>query len=216
MLGASGVYVPKRKSKPSASRSSPRNLRYDIVAIGASAGGFNALIDVLRPITGDFPPVLIVQHLDPMHKSHLAELLARKTGKAIKQVEHGEPILSAHVYVGPPDEHLLVGPGKIQLVHSQLVHFSRPSIDLLFESVAGMYGSRAIGVVLSGSNRDGATGIRAIREAGGTTIAQEPATAGFRQMPEAAIDTGCVDFVVAVDEMGKMLNRLCNGEKSRA
>jgi two-component system, chemotaxis family, protein-glutamate methylesterase/glutaminase len=212
--------VPKRNSKPAPVVVSPLphswSLHYDVIAIGASAGGLNALIDVLRPVVSDFPPVVIVQHLDPMHKSHLAELLARKTGKQVKEAEHGEPILGAHVYVGPPDEHLLVGPGKIQLVHSQLVHFSRPSIDLLFESIAGMYGSRAIGVVLSGSNRDGATGIQAIREAGGTTIAQEPTTAGFRQMPEAAIDTGCVDFVVPVEELGKMLNRLCNGEKIRS
>ncbi len=193
----------------------PWSLHYDVIAVGASAGGLNALIDLLRPIVSEFPPVVIVQHLDPAHKSHLAELLARKTGKFVKEAEHGEPILGAHVYVGPPDEHLLVGPGKIQLAHSQLVHFSRPSIDLLFESVAGMYGSRSIGVVLSGSNRDGSSGIRAIREAGGTTVAQEPATADFRIMPEAAIETGCVDFVAPVDELGKLLNRLCNGEKIR-
>jgi two-component system chemotaxis response regulator CheB len=191
-------------------------LHYDVIAIGASAGGLNALMDVLRPVLDDFPPIIIVQHLDPMHKSHLAELLARKTGKLVKEAEHGEPLLGAHVYVAPPDEHLLVGPGKIQLVHSQLVHFSRPSIDLLFESIAGMYGSRAIGVLLSGSNRDGATGIRAIREAGGTTIAQEPLTADFRVMPEAAIATGCVDFVVPLADLGKTLNRLCNGEKIRS
>jgi two-component system, chemotaxis family, protein-glutamate methylesterase/glutaminase len=206
--------VPKRKPKSSAAASLHRwSLHYDVIAIGASAGGLNALIDVLKPIVSDFPPILIVQHLDPMHKSHLAELLARKTAKLVKEAQHGEPLLGAHVYVGPPDEHLLVGPGKIQLVHSQLVHFSRPSIDLLFESVAGMYGSRSIGVVLSGSNRDGATGIRAIREAGGTTIAQDPATADFPIMPTAAIDTGCVDFVVPVIDLGRTLNRLCNGEK---
>ena len=211
--------MPKRKVRPVRAESPPPHrwsLHYDVIAIGASAGGLYALIDVLRPVVTDFPPMVIVQHLDPLHKSHLAELLARKTGKLVKEAEHGEPILGAHVYVGPPDEHLLVGPGKIQLVHSQLVHFSRPSIDLLFESIAGMYGSRSIAVVLSGSNRDGATGIRAIREAGGTTIAQEPATASFRQMPEAAIETGCVDFVVPIEEVGRMLNRLCNGEKIRS
>lgn len=211
--------MPKHNSRPASL--SPRlrahswTLHYDVIAIGASAGGLNALIGLLRPVVADFPPVVIVQHLDPTHKSQLAELLARKTGKVVKEAEHGEPILGAHVYVGPPDEHLLVGPGKIQLVHSQLVHFSRPSIDLLFESVAGMYGSRAIGVVLSGSNRDGATGIRAIREAGGTTLAQDPATADFRAMPEAAIATGCVDFVMPLADLGKTLNRLCSGEKIR-
>ena len=212
--------MPKRNSKPASVVAPPPphpwSLHYDVIGIGASAGGLNALIDVLRPIVADFPPIVIVQHLDPMHKSHLAELLARKAGKLVKEAEHSEPILGGHVYVGPPDEHLLVGPGKIQLVHSQLVHFSRPSIDLLFESVAGMYGSRAIGVVLSGSNRDGATGIRAIREAGGTTLAQDPATADFRIMPEAAIATGCVDFVVPLPDLGKILNRLFSGEKIRS
>jgi two-component system, chemotaxis family, protein-glutamate methylesterase/glutaminase len=209
--------MPKKKRKRPSPTARPHtwSKHYDVIAIGASAGGLNAIVELLRPLPSDFPPVVIVQHLDPMHKSHLAGLLAQKTGRKIKQAEHGEPILRAHVYVGPPDEHLLLGPGRIQLVHSQLVHFSRPSIDLLFESVAGTYGSRAIGVVLSGSNHDGATGTRAIREAGGTTVAQEPTTAAFPIMPEAAIETGCVDFVVSLQDMGKLLGQLCNGEKIR-
>jgi two-component system, chemotaxis family, protein-glutamate methylesterase/glutaminase len=186
--------------------------RYDLVAIGASAGGLTALTELLRPMVIDAPAILVVQHLDPSHKSHLAEVIARKTAKQVKQAEHGEPILPGFVYVAPPDEHLLVGPGKIQLVHSQLVHFSRPSIDLLFESVAGMYGSRSLGVILSGSNRDGAAGIRAIREAGGTTVAQDPASAEFRVMPQAAIDTGCVDIVIPINELGKALMKLYRGE----
>jgi two-component system chemotaxis response regulator CheB len=185
--------------------------RFDLVAIGASAGGLAALSELLRPIDAHFPAIVVVQHLDPTHKSHLAELLARKTSKQVKEAEHGEPIIPGIVYIGPPDEHLLVGPGKIQLVHSQLVHFSRPSIDLLFESVAGMYGSRSIGVILSGSNRDGAVGIRAIQEAGGTTLAQDPLTAEFRAMPEAAIHTGCVDIVLPIAELGKKLIELCTG-----
>jgi two-component system chemotaxis response regulator CheB len=115
------------------------------------------------------------------------------------------------VYTAPPDEHLLVGPGKIQLAHSQLVHFSRPSIDLLFESVAGTYGSRSIGVVLSGSGKDGAAGVRTVKEAGGITIAQTPETAEFRHMPEAAIETGCIDFILPLTEIGEKLAGLCSG-----
>lgn len=110
---------------------------------------------------------------------------------------------------------MLVGPGKIQLAHSQLVHFSRPSIDLLLESVAGMYGSRSIGVILSGSNQDGAVGMRAIKEAGGTTIAQDPASCEFKFMPQAAISTGCVDFVVSIGAMADVLKKLCKGTKVR-
>ena len=204
--------MPRGKANPPSAGGPRKHWRFDLIAIGASAGGLTALMEVLGPMSAASPAILVVQHLDPTHKSHLAELLSRKTVKQVKQAEHGEHILPGLVYIGPPDEHLLVGPGTIQLVHSQLVHFSRPSIDLLFESVAGMYGSRSIGVILSGSNRDGAGGIRAIREAGGTTVAQDPLTAEFRVMPQSAIDTGCVDMVVPISQLGAKLMQLCTGE----
>lgn len=209
--------MAKRKTSPAALtlRRIPDS-RYDLVAIGASAGGLHALTEVLRPIPLDFPGIVVVQHLDPKHKSHLATLLASRTSKQVKEAEHGEPILPGIVYIAPPDQHLLVGPGKIQLAHSQLVHFSRPSIDLMFESVAGMYGSRSVGVILSGSNHDGAVGIRAIQEAGGTTMAQDPTTAEFRTMPQAAIATGCVDFIVSIAELGVALQKICAGRMSRS
>ena len=208
--------MPRRKSNSAPlALPAPDQWRYDLIAIGASAGGLRALTEVLRPLPSRFPGIVIVQHLDPVHKSHLASLLTRKTTKQVKQAQHGEPILPGFVYIAPPDEHLLVGPGKIQLAHSQLVHFSRPSIDLLFESVAGLYGSRSIGVILSGSNGDGAVGIRAIKEAGGTTLAQDPASAEFRTMPQAAIATGCVDFVVSIASLGDVLIALCEGRRVR-
>lgn len=203
--------MPRRKLI--AVETSANNWRYDLIAVGASAGGLQALTEMLKPLPVSFPGIVVVQHLDPSHKSHLAALLERKTAKQVKQAQHGEPILPGLVYIAPPDEHLLVGPGKIQLAHSQLVHFSRPSIDLLFESVAGMYGSRSIGVILSGSNRDGAVGIRTIKEAGGTTLAQDPSTSDFKTMPQAAISTGCVDFVVAIAGMAAVLKDLCDGRQ---
>src|SRR5215475_7483373 len=206
--------MPRRKPSPFNLETAANNWRYDLVAVGASAGGLLALSEMLGPLPSSFPGIVIVQHLDPTHKSHLASLLTRKTSKQVKQAEHGEPILPGLVYIAPPDEHLLVGPGKIQLAHSQLVHFSRPSIDLLFESVAGMYGSRSIGVILSGSNRDGAVGIRAIKEAGGTTVAQDPATAEFPHMPQAAISTGYVDFVVPISRLGDTLKEICDGTRT--
>jgi two-component system chemotaxis response regulator CheB len=188
--------------------------RFDIVAIGASAGGLHALEMVLSPIAANFPSsVLVVQHLDPHHKSLMGDLLGRRTQLRVKQAEHGEVILPGVVYIAPPDEHLLVGPGKIQLAHSQLVHYSRPSIDLMFESVAGTYGSRSIGVLLSGSNKDGAAGIRTIHEAGGVTLAQQPEGAEFKTMPQAAIATGCVDLVVELPEMAVVLTELCLGTR---
>jgi two-component system chemotaxis response regulator CheB len=184
--------------------------RYDVVALGSSAGGLNALTQVLRSLPQSFPSsILVVQHLAPDHKSWIANLLGHATRVRVKQAEHGEIMLPGTVYTAPPDEHLLVGPGKIQLAHSQLVHFSRPSIDLMFESVAGSYGSRAVAVILSGSGRDGATGIRAIKEAGGVTIAQAPESAEFKPMPQAAIDTGCIDFILPLEKIGSALIELC-------
>jgi len=210
----------KRALIPQTNRDSARrNSRYvdrhfDVVAIGASAGGLHALSTVLSPIQANFPSsVLVVQHLDPHHKSLMDDLLGRQTRLRVKEAEHGEVLLPGVVYIAPPDEHLLVGPGKVQLAHSQLVHYSRPSIDLLFESVAGTYGSRSIGVILSGSNRDGSAGIRTIREAGGTTVAQLPDEAEFKTMPEAAIATGCVDLILPLSDIGPILTELCLGNR---
>jgi two-component system chemotaxis response regulator CheB len=112
------------------------------------------------------------------------------------------------IYIGPPNEHLLVSKGRIQLAHSRLIRYSRPSIDMMFGAVAALYGERSIGVILSGSNRDGADGIAAIKRSGGITIAQDPATAEYRVMPQAAIDTGCVDLVVPLDKIGKAISSL--------
>jgi two-component system chemotaxis response regulator CheB len=204
--------APRRRSAPQAPV--PVRSRYDVVAIGASAGGLNALTATLRSLPHDFPgSIVIVQHLAPKHKSHLPELLARATRLHVKQAEHGEVILPGWIYVAPPDEHLLVGPGKLQLAHSQLVHFTRPSIDLLFESVAGTYGARSIGVILSGSGQDGASGIQAIKESGGTTIVQTRAE--FNSMPEAALATNSVDHSLSADDIGPALMQLCSGNGIR-
>ncbi len=205
-----GVVAAKTK------RTEPQRAPWcELVAIGASAGGLSALTALLGDLIPEFPPIAVVQHLYPSHKSQLASVLARKTRKRVKEAEHGEPIIHGTIYIGPPDEHLLVGQGKIQLAHSRLIRFSRPSIDMMFSSVAAIYGDSAIGVILSGSNRDGADGIAAIRAAGGITIAQDPATAEFRIMPQAAIDTGCVDMIVPLNEMGSVLSRLFVEGKTR-
>ena len=189
---------------------------FDVVAIGASAGGLHALTEALRSLPQSFPcSIVVVQHISPRHKSMMPQLLARASNIKVKAAQHGEIMLPGWAYMAPPDEHLLVGPGKLQLAHSQLVHFSRPSIDLLFESVAGTYASRSIGVILSGSGSDGAAGLRTIKEAGGTTVAQSPADSEFPSMPEAALETGCVDYTLPLREIGATLTRLCCGETGR-
>jgi two-component system, chemotaxis family, protein-glutamate methylesterase/glutaminase len=158
-------------------RSSRDRAECELIAIGASAGGLPARMKVVDGIDSNFPAVVLVQHLDPRHKSQMAALLSRKTHKVVKEAEDGEPLLPRTVYIGPPDEHFLVTKGKIQLAHSRLIRFSRPSIDIMFGSVAAVYGPKAIAVILSGANREGADGIAAIKRAGGVTVAQDLSTA---------------------------------------
>jgi two-component system, chemotaxis family, protein-glutamate methylesterase/glutaminase len=177
--------------------------RYDILAVTSSAGGVSALRDLLSSLPADFPiPVLIVQHLDPRHESVLAEVIGRRTPLQVKMAESDESVKPGVVYVAPPDRHLLVNAqGTLTLAHSALVHFVRPSADLLFESVAGAYGPRVLACVLTGTGGDGAMGISAVKARGGTVIAEDPATADFAGMPDAAIKTGNVDFVLPLDEI---------------
>jgi two-component system chemotaxis response regulator CheB len=183
---------------------------FDVVAMGASAGGFNALSRLLGPLPQEFGcGILVVQHLSPDHRSVLAELLERKTTLRVHQAADGERILPGVVYVAAPNLHLLAEPGAVRLLRTPAVHHSRPSIDLLFESIAVNYGQRAIGIVLSGSGRDGAAGIQAIKNAGGTTMAEDPATCEFNSMPYAAIATGCVDIILPVARLAKTLITLC-------
>ena len=187
----------------------PAAALFDAVTIGASAGGVEALHEVVGTLPAGFAAaVLIVQHLDPRHKSVLAYLLGRRARLPVKQAIHDEAIRAGTIYVAPPDMHLLVANGRLELSHSQLVHFTRPSIDLLFESVAGAYGDRAIGVVLTGSGIDGATGIKAIKGVGGTTIVQDPARSAHPGMPQAALATGCVDYRLPLEEIGPAIVQL--------
>jgi two-component system, chemotaxis family, protein-glutamate methylesterase/glutaminase len=200
------VYVPSdRRSRP-LRRADPQ---FDVVAIGASAGGVEALHVLVEALPVDFPaPVLIVQHMDPRHRSMLAGLLARRSRLPVKQATNGEAVEPGTVYIAQPDAHLLVREGRLVLTDTKAVHFSRPSIDLLFESVADAYGDRAISVILSGSGVDGADGTRAIKAKGGTTIAQSPASAAHSGMPQAARATGCVDVTLPLEEVGPAIVNL--------
>ncbi|MFG2145406.1 chemotaxis protein CheB [Streptomyces sp. NPDC048696] len=189
--------------------------RYDIVAVASSAGGIHGLGVLLGALGADFPvPVLIVQHLDPRHRTVIAEVLARRMSLPVKLAEDGEHAEPGVVYVAPPDRHLLVGPeGTLSLSRSELVHFLRPSADLLFESVAGAYGPRAIACVLTGTGSDGAMGVDAVKSRGGTVIAQDPGTAEFKGMPEAAVGTGAVDFVLPLEEIATVIRGLVETER---
>ena len=178
-----------------------------VVALAASAGGLLALSEVLADLPTDFPlPVLIVQHLDPKHRSLLADILRRRTRLPVKQAEHGERLMPGKVYVGVPDYHLVVNPdGTLALTRTALVHYVRPSADLLFESAATAFGKGVIAVVLSGTGSDGDQGVRVIHTVGGTVIAQDEATSEFFGMPSAAIETGCVDQILPLDRIAPTL-----------
>src|SRR5574341_795968 len=192
------------------------NAAFDIVALASSAGGLAALSVLFRALPSDFPAaVVVVQHLDPRHRSLMAEILSRRTSLKVKQAEEGDQLRPATVYIAPPNRHLLVNPdGTLSLPQSQLVHFLRPSADLLFESVAASYRDRAIAVVLTGTGTDGTMGVQAIKKMGGTVIAQDEATAEFFGMPGAAIQTRSVDFVLPLDEIASALALLATrGER---
>lgn len=186
---------------------------FDVIALASSAGGLEALKTLFSALPGDFPAaLLVVQHLDPDHASLLAEILNRHTDLRMKQAEEGDVVDRSAVYIAPPDNHLLVNAeGTLSLSHSELVHFVRPSADLLFESVAASYGARAIAVVLTGTGHDGEMGVRAIASQGGVVIVQDPETARFRGMPDTALETGCVDFVRPLEEIPELLSALVRG-----
>lgn len=181
--------------------------RYEIVAIASSAGGVTALRNLLGMLPVGFPvPIVAVQHLDRRHRTVLAQVVARKSSLLVKLAEDQEHIRPGVVYIAPPDHHLLVASrGVLTLAQSELVHFLRPSADLMFESAAASYGPRALACVLTGTGNDGAMGVSAIKSRGGTVIAEDPDTAEFAGMPRAAIETGNVDFVISLDEIAPVI-----------
>lgn len=203
------------QSVEAAKTSGGDGLAFDLIAFAASAGGLNALSHVLSLLPANFPaPIVIVHHLDPRHRSLIAEILSRRTKLRVQEAREGDHLRAHTVFVAPPDYHLLVNPdGTLSLSHSELVHFLRPSADLLFESVAASFKERAIAVVLSGTGADGAMGLRAIKKMGGTIIAQDEATAEFFGMPSAAIKTKMVDFILPLDQIAEALVTLVGGRR---
>jgi two-component system, chemotaxis family, protein-glutamate methylesterase/glutaminase len=180
---------------------------FDIVGLAASAGGLRVLSEILAALPADFPAaIVIVQHLDPRHRSLMADILSRRTALQVEEAKEGVRLSPGTAYIAPPNRHLLVNPdGTLCLSQSELVHFVRPSADLLFESVAASYKARSIAVVLSGTGADGSMGVKAIKKMGGTVIVQDEKTSEFFGMPGAAMQTGCVDFVLPLQEIPSAL-----------
>ena len=203
-MGASSDRRVRGAGHPPAAR---QGAALQVVACAASAGGLNALSQLISGLPPDFPAaVVVVQHLDPRHRSLMAEILSKHTHLRVEQAREDRHLEPATVYIAPPNRHLLVNPdASLALTESELVHFVRPSADLLFESVAANFRERAIGVVLSGTGKDGSMGVTAIKKMGGTVIVQDPKTAEFPGMPAAAIETGSVDSTLPLEEIADAL-----------
>ena len=179
----------------------------EIIVIGGSAGALDALSTILGELPATFNlPLLLVLHLPPDRPSYLAQVLALHTQLKVKEAEDKEPARPGTLYVAPANYHLLLERGGVlSLSADDVVLFSRPSIDVLFESAADSYGERAMGVLLTGANEDGARGLASIRSAGGKTLVQSPATARVSAMPEAALRVNPDHHVLPLGEMGAFL-----------
>lgn len=178
-----------------------------IVVIATSTEGLNALSQVLSTLPAQFgAAIIVVQHSSLQHPSQLADILAEYTTLEVKEAELGDLLQPGKIYTAPPNYHLLVNHNyTLNLLQSQLVGFVRPSADLLFESVAATFKERAIAVVLDGKGKDGALGVQAIKKMGGKAIAQDQTTCEDFDMPEAAIKTGSVDWVLPLDKIAATL-----------
>ncbi|HEV2999736.1 MAG TPA: chemotaxis protein CheB [Solirubrobacteraceae bacterium] len=184
---------------------------YDIVAIGASWGGLHAVGTVLAGLDPSFgAAVVVAQHRDGHDdQGLLPELLGRRTPLPVAEGEDKGALAPGRVVIAPAGYHLLVEERSVELSCEDPVQFSRPSIDVLFVSVAEEFGPRAVGVVLTGANADGARGLAEIGRRGGHTVVQDPATAERAEMPRAALEAVAPDAVLALDEIAPYLVRLC-------
>ena len=179
----------------------------EAVVIGASAGGFEALLHLLPSLPAGYRlPIAIVLHLPDHVESHLAELFGRRTALPVREARDKEPIEPGIVYFAPPGYHLLVeSDHSFSLSGEERVNFARPAIDLLMLSAADAYGPRLCGILLTGANFDGAEGLAGIRIAGGLSVVQDPATANVATMPASAIRRMPPDLVLPLADIGALL-----------
>jgi two-component system chemotaxis response regulator CheB len=191
----------------------PGGKRVAAVVIGCSAGGVEALSALLPAFDATCGvPVLVVVHLPRERPSRLVDVFQNKCQLAVGEADDKQPIVAGHLYFAPPDYHLLVDEGpRLALSVDELVHFSRPAIDVLFESAADAYGADLLAIVLSGANEDGARGLAAVERAGGLTLVQEPASAVASAMPKAALAAARSSRVLNLAGIADLLRTLRGG-----
>lgn len=175
----------------------------DAVVVGASAGGVEILSALLSSLPARCPVAFfVVLHIPRERPSLLPEVFGQRCSLPVKEAEDKEPVQPGTVYFAPPDYHLLLDRGPaLALSSDEPVHFSRPSIDVLFESAADIYGERLLGLILTGANQDGAAGLAAIGRAGGRTVVQDPDSAAVAYLPQAALREGPVDFILSPTQL---------------
>ena len=185
----------------------------EAIVIGGSAGSVEALTAILPPLQLDCGVgVFVVMHLPRERPSLLVNIFAPKCQLRVVEAQDKEPVEPGTIYFAPPDYHLLVDEGpRLALDANALVHFSRPAIDVLFESAADAYGPRLVGIVLSGANSDGASGLKAVQRAGGLTLVQRPETAIASTMPEAALKAAPGSLSLTLAQMFQLLRGLSAG-----
>jgi two-component system chemotaxis response regulator CheB len=189
------------------------------IVIGSSTGGFYALKKIITSLPEGFSlPIMIAQHISPNSDNFMAKYFDGLSLVTVKEADEKEPILPGVVYIAPPNYHLLIEEDfTLTLSTEEKRNYARPSVDVLFESAAYAFGPKLIGVVLTGANNDGAKGLLAIKNFGGTTIVQNPKEAEAYVMPQAALETANPDFVLSLDEITQKLIELENlfrGESS--
>ena len=184
--------------------------RIDAVVLGASAGGVEALTEILPTLPVGFrPTLLIVLHLPRERPSLLVEIYEKRCALPVREAEDKEPIEPGTVYFAPPDYHMLVERSRqIALSTDEPVYYSRPSIDVLFESAADVYADRLLGIILTGANEDGAAGLLAVHQAGGVTVVQEPDSAKVPLMVVSALQRNPADFVLPLPGIAELLKGL--------
>lgn len=184
-----------------------------LIVIGASAGGVEALKELFARMPADLPAaVCIVMHISPILESHLPEILNLAGPLRAHHLDSKEAIVSGKVYIAPPDRHLIVNDGTIEVSNAPKENRHRPAVNPLFRSAASAFGPKTIGVILSGVLDDGTAGLWQIKQSGGTAVVQDPHDAPHSDMPLNAINSVQVDYVVPIKEMAQLLAKLCNSE----
>ncbi|MVX65513.1 chemotaxis protein CheB [Clostridium chromiireducens] len=185
-------------------------MKYRAIVIGASAGGMDAIKEILIAIPRNFAvPLIIVQHLNSHSNGYIVRYLKELCKINVKEADEKESILPGNVYIAPPNYHLLIEKDEtLSLTVDNKENYSRPSIDVLFESAAEVYRYELIGIILTGANKDGSNGLRRIKELGGTTIVQDPDTAEVYFMPKSAISTTEVDYILTLDKINAKIIEL--------